>query len=286
MKGSIKLAAKLALAGAALAGGTANAALIGNTGAAGASDLVLFVTNTSTNASFVGDLGITLDDLKTLSAVAADNSSSTFYNAGGTGTTGSINMPSGLNYTNSNLTTFLAGCSTNCQWTVLGTNPQSGSTSAMIGFTSTNTPATEVDVSGPLVTNDLTGGSAINVNAFLAQVNTQGADYTNNVSLVSGDGWLPLNSNHNSMWMGVQPDGAALGTSQYLYVIAGTPADPNGLAGVYAGQYQLALSTTGGLTISGGSTAVPLPAAAWLFGSGLLGLAGIGRRRGLQALAA
>jgi hypothetical protein len=283
MKGSIKLAVKLALAGAALAGGTANAALINNTGAFGASDLVLFVTNTATNTSFVGDLGITLDSLKTLSAVAADNGSSTFYNAGGTGTTGSINMPSGLNYTSSNLTTFLGGCGTTCQWTVLGTNPQSGSTSAMTGFTSTTIPASLVDINGGgWPTNILTGGSAVNVNAFFAGVNGV-SGYLNNVGPTT---WNPVDPNHNSMWGANLPDGAALSTAQNLYVVAGTPADPNGLAGVYAGQYTLSLSATGGLVIDGGGTAVPLPAAAWLFGSGLLGLAGIRRRRDVQALAA
>jgi hypothetical protein len=37
----------------------------------------------------------------------------------------------------------------------------------------------------------------------------------------------------------------------------------------------MVLSSTGNLAVS----AVPLPAAVWLFGSGLLGLVGIGRRR-------
>jgi hypothetical protein len=34
-----------------------------------------------------------------------------------------------------------------------------------------------------------------------------------------------------------------------------------------------------GLTLTGSGSAVPLPAAVWLFGSGLLGLAGVARRK-------
>jgi hypothetical protein len=36
---------------------------------------------------------------------------------------------------------------------------------------------------------------------------------------------------------------------------------------------------TGNWTITGVVSAVPVPAAAWLFGSGLLGLVGVARRR-------
>jgi hypothetical protein len=42
------------------------------------------------------------------------------------------------------------------------------------------------------------------------------------------------------------------------------------------------LSASGDLVYTvPGSTAVPLPAAIWLLGSGLLGLAGVGRRKTL-----
>jgi hypothetical protein len=43
----------------------------------------------------------------------------------------------------------------------------------------------------------------------------------------------------------------------------------------------LTLSASGLLSVAAGSVTppVPLPAAVWLFGSGLLGLLGVGRRR-------
>jgi hypothetical protein len=47
------------------------------------------------------------------------------------------------------------------------------------------------------------------------------------------------------------------------------------------------LSTSGDLTYTiAGVSAVPLPAAVWLLGSGLLGLAGIGRRKKAAAAVA
>jgi hypothetical protein len=44
----------------------------------------------------------------------------------------------------------------------------------------------------------------------------------------------------------------------------------------------LTLSATG-LTYAAGTSAVPLPAAIWLLGGGLLGLFGIGRRKAATA---
>ena len=52
------------------------------------------------------------------------------------------------------------------------------------------------------------------------------------------------------------------------------------LTGAAGGNQQFALDSAGLLTFNASTpSAVPLPAAAWLFGSGLLGLVGVGRRR-------
>jgi len=54
----------------------------------------------------------------------------------------------------------------------------------------------------------------------------------------------------------------------------------NGALGSAGGNQKFTLASNGLLTFNDGTPpTVPLPAAAWLFGSGLLGLVGIGRRR-------
>jgi hypothetical protein len=42
---------------------------------------------------------------------------------------------------------------------------------------------------------------------------------------------------------------------------------------------KVTLGTNGTLTFAANASAVPLPAAVWLFGSGLMGLVGVSRRR-------
>jgi hypothetical protein len=46
-----------------------------------------------------------------------------------------------------------------------------------------------------------------------------------------------------------------------------------------AGAGQVALNASYSIAVTGGPSPVPVPAAAWLFGSALVGLAGIGRKR-------
>jgi hypothetical protein len=78
---------------------------------------------------------------------------------------------------------------------------------------------------------------------------------------------------------------SAIGTSMELFGVSG-----NGKPSGFALAYDLGKLSFDGNTLtftanSGTAPPVPLPAAAWLFGSGLLGLLGIGRRRNAVAAA-
>jgi hypothetical protein len=69
-----------------------------------------------------------------------------------------------------------------------------------------------------------------------------------------------------------------------LYAYTNNPADfatiTTHLTGAAGGDQKFTLASNGLLTFNASTpSAVPLPAAAWLFGSGLLGLVGVGRRR-------
>jgi hypothetical protein len=77
-------------------------------------------------------------------------------------------------------------------------------------------------------------------------------------------------------------NGAALGTAIYMYEIASTGT--GGDATVYASTNAITIGAGGAVSgiVSAGAP-VPLPAAIWLLGSGVLGLFGIGRRRAATA---
>lgn len=84
----------------------------------------------------------------------------------------------------------------------------------------------------------------------------------------------------NVLQSGLIPSTSATPTGVTLYGLTGNGGN-NGKALAY-NLGTISFSTAGGadtLTFTGNALATPLPAAAWLFGSGLLGLAGIGRRK-------
>ena len=91
-------------------------------------------------------------------------------------------------------------------------------------------------------------------------------------------------------WGNGQVSGAAVGTAVSFYNIIGNvfTSAADGLAShaaattTYNGFWYL--GTDGSLSYNIASASpVPLPAAVWLFGSGLLGLFGVGRRRAVAA---
>jgi hypothetical protein len=74
-------------------------------------------------------------------------------------------------------------------------------------------------------------------------------------------------------------NGALIGTQQTMYIFGSNGAGSTAISNVYVGA-TIDMSATGVITVTNsGATPVPLPAAVWLLGSGLLGLFGVGRRR-------
>jgi hypothetical protein len=85
--------------------------------------------------------------------------------------------------------------------------------------------------------------------------------------------------NNSFDWFGTSfTNNNTIGTSQSIYLLTGG----NGLGTATARDYfvgSFTMNADGTLSYAPPTGAVPLPAAVWLFGSGLLGLAGVGRRK-------
>jgi hypothetical protein len=214
----------------------------------------------------------------------------------GNGTTGVVNTYTGSSSfsidvgADSNLGTFISGSSaSSLQWGITaGSSFGTGPGSSIIIATGTGASADSDSYSiakSSLPAAIGTAGLAGDV-ANLVLQNTDGSGA--NATLNGIIGTPSSKSGTNITYYGYFPNqsGASLTTSQTLYAITGQTGQPN------AASFSLgtaALSGTGaGLELSftknGGST-VPLPAAVWLLGSGLLGLAGVARRRELKTQA-
>jgi hypothetical protein len=277
---------RFAVAGAMLAGfATAQAQSLPSTGS---SDLWLFVADTSTGTTFAEDLGSSASISKLLPTASL----------AAAGTDFSSNNPVALSGANLNiaassgLSTFLGGVgSDNVEWAVLGaqyptsTNAK-GTTEAPGGI---DVVASEPTIQGSQLAQK--GFSDIQLiassfNSDLAYVNGTGTSLkwsagssTNNIW---GAGTGDVGGSTTLYETGPDQSGIALGQSVSLFGITGNGG--KGQLQTYDLGDNLTLSANGTLTVSSGSTTpppppVPLPAAVWLFGSGLLGLLGVGRRR-------
>jgi hypothetical protein len=263
---------KTAVAGALALGATGAFAMgVPNTND---SDLILVVVNLSTNATYALDTGISLNSvLPTASVVKGDNLSTA--------------IP-GINQTiaaSPALQAFLAANPVAGDgWTVEGgqfngggVNNSTNSNSNAVGaakmlFTS----GTGTNVNG--VVNQFTLGNLVAFsNGINNDVNTGGLlNALTTGTETTGSGLYPGPAQQKYGLLGA-PDTSSIGTASELFGYTG-----NATAGVL-NSYILGtvnLGTDGTLTFSANQTsAVPLPAAAWLFGSGLMGLVGVSRRR-------
>ena len=279
----------LIFAAAALGAAGVASAQITNT-----SDLILFVTDTVTNQAFVQDLGTLTSNVNPTGCTSTNGSCSSLNATPSPVVVGSIVNPTlGAGILSGGIDTALAsfltaqvgGNTTNFKYGILGTAGGSG-----IAFNN-SIGVSLLDASASQMAADYTAGYATagpftyNVTTlFYSEPNTTGGAVGNYNTINSWLASVKAGSNTTNYANGGVGNQAAttisvlndhaLGSASYLWAIAANTTDAN----FYASSTAITIGTDGSIT-GFGSTAVPLPAAFWLLGGGLLGLAGISRRR-------
>jgi hypothetical protein len=260
---------------AALSVGAANAAI--NPPGAGQGELIEWVVDNTTNQVYAR--GIQVDETSILPA-SAIQSTATYAGSTPPVATGTT-LPTIT--ADSNLTTFLAqnGGHDSFSFGILGAGTATG------GATKQNPGASVVEFTSPqsiLASNlNVPGGSTIGglVGNVLATANTINSVIgTTSAPGTSGNvssQFSPTSAEFNLYSASIAAV-APVGTDVNLYAITGNSSKAS--AGqLYATSEEVTMLANGTLESVGGTSSVPLPAAVWLLGSGLLGLAGVGRRR-------
>jgi hypothetical protein len=268
---------KVAIAGVLSLG--ASGAFAASLGApwSNSSDLVLVVENASTHVAYALDTGVTLDSL----------------------------LPTGSLVSGASLNTSLAGINkaisaSPALQSFLSANPAAGDLWTLEGgqyagngsATATNSNSKAPGAAKAVFTS--VNGTATNSNVLTKTLTGNLLPFENGLNsdvVQSTGGLFPLTSasetSSGSVSVGAESrygfwsslDFASLGgTAMQMFGFSG-----NGNTGKLQSYIlgSATLDTNGNLTITGNSTPppVPLPAAVWLFGSGLLGLFGVSRRR-------
>jgi hypothetical protein len=283
----MKTKVTMAVLGAiALSSGAAHAAFTSPVNGTNGSDLVVFVSDATTGNYFAYDTGVSVDSLRTRATIQADG------NMAATATPISISAPTFGSALDTALAAFLAttGAGDTITWAVQGVDSNAiKNTAATQRFVTTSS----ADLSGAVVAYAHPSNSQLGtiVGTVSASTGSSGfwnelnaATFTNNVSTTAGFGKGTLGAQDPGGFGQGLVFGGVLGTSQNMYLYSNNTSGTAGAANVYETvAYSLNWNAATGIA-SLTATAVPLPAAAWLFGSGLLGLMGVGRRR--QALSA
>jgi hypothetical protein len=276
----MKTILRFAVAGALMAGyATAQAQSLPSSGS---SDLWLFVSDSTAKTTFAEDTGVQLSSL-----------------VGGPYTTGAslASKPAGFSVAASTaLTTYLNAASASghaLEWAVLGSqydgsngpndpgNQVAGTALTVFDF-ATGTSA-NTKVKGMTFANNATIGAGFNgdmQSLEAAGYTAGGTSYQlQNVNYnVWGEGTGAVGGSTNLYGAGLDQAGVALNQAVSLFGVTGN-GNALKLQSYLLGS-NLTLNSAGVLSVS----SVPLPAAVWLFGSGLLGLIGVGRRKAAAAV--
>lgn len=276
MKFNLKM---IAVAAAMVAASSAHADLANNS--TGNSSFALVAFNTATNAYYIRDLGYNLNSF------LPNNVTTTAIDGGGSPVTGDKTPEAGLNITfgAGQFSTWLAGqTSGSILWTVAAGD---GLTAAGTSNLSRGLIAASA-LPGTAPTNT-TVRTFVNTSSGVSGLATQNNDGT---AYYDKTGAAVIGGFTSNYFFGAP---TALGSAASLYYYTTTAGTGSSTVAANVTGFSnslntatLTLASSGVLTydLQPAVSAVPLPAAAWLMGSGLVGLAGMFRRRKAAAAAA
>jgi hypothetical protein len=241
--------------------------------ATNSSNLILVVENLTTQATYALDTGIAINSVLPTASVVKGTILGT-----------SIPQISQTIAPSAALTAFLASNpAAGDSWTLEAGQYNGGGTSP-----STNSNSNQVGAAKMIFTSNLgTGNNAVVSGFVLANL----VNYSNGINndINTGGPLNPLLTAAEASGTGLYPTAAqtkygiigasdmtSVGTASQLFGFTGN-ATSGTLNSYILGSATLAADGT--LAINAGTAPVPLPAAVWLFGSGLMGLVGVSRRR-------
>ncbi len=280
MKLNLKL---IAAAAAMVAASAAHADLANNS--TGNSSLALVAFNQDTGSYYVRDLGYTLNSFLPSSVTTSAN------DGGGSAVTGNKTPEAGLTITwaAGSFSSWLAGqTSGTIAWTVAaGDNLVAGSTAgnlnlsrALVAVTAAPSGITNTVVRNAVSTSTGVSGLATQNNDGTSWYDKTGSTVINTFLVNNNFGVGTLNSLNTAASLLYYTTTAATGSST---IAANAFSFANSL-----NTATLTLASSGVLTYDlqpAAVSAVPVPAAAWLMGSGLVALGGMVRRRKAAAAA-
>jgi hypothetical protein len=287
----MKTIVKLVLGTAVLAAGASAANAAVPLPSTGSSDLLFFVSDTSNSTTYTEVLSQTVGNSAGSLFSSSDVSSAAVAPVQGT-SVGTIDGKSNFSYaasTNTNLQSFIStaqAAGQNLVWGIYA-GAYTGSTPSLrkvvgaeLGISTAPDASSIVQAATATLENS---ALSVGLNGDIKTLNLGTLDAFGGTS--NGVIATPQSSDPNpNFYAEGFTSASSIGSSVQLYGVTANGTTAGQLLG-----YDLGTITFNGSTLSfTGNTAtspVPLPAAAWLFGSGLLGLLGIGRRRNVAAAA-